>query len=795
MLNAGFPFRRSSVPSGGPAGAGLAILVTGLLSAAAFGDGVPTRKDKKLWDGSPACLAPDFPERTGMIPYISLPQSESARIPFADGNSVKLYEVAADGTETERTDRHQSDLIADEHYAAVPRGTSIRIVGHTDGTELPLYPTGTELIHRIRLRDAARTILEIRYSRRLEDGTWAFALYDRQPRPDCASRGELARREDNLLTARSVPFVHTQLGSLRLKYMPIPANSCRACHAGHVGVGEGRKETGPCAFREPRNADDYHTSLDAWGEASHAVHREFTEDPERDQKRHREEDGVVLPDYARFKCTAFDDLKAGRLVELVVPGTSAHPQARLAFKIETSETEDLLVARPIEPDYQSLVLRLTRGDHNFIHEELRVVDADHPESFDGILSETLPWVYCQAEYHPPKLDLDRVDGMFHDPQQLRWSLHGTENVFGVAASGTQGGRSFVAPNHLMADFSKKLGPKLVVGGRAMGTFDIFAARNGIIQPLQSGELCSPLGRECLGAQHPHGPLVELTGRIGRDLGMGDSVYLIAGPIGQASVGAPSMYERESAKYNPNVELMHHLATLWHRVPSVVKVQLNLNGTTAEAGVYRHPDDNPYSLKMGLGAPDSGGVRIFHTWGADKPSGGQAGVSLGWEKPGAGESATGAYERSQVAWWSTHRTIGRAYLSATSIFGATTQAFESRTLRGFCEEFVLSLQRFGFFGRVEFRQVAPGQLSIVVTDGNTGAQWIKAITIGAYHDLFPKRLERVTGDHLKIKAVGSYTRSAAPDLADWRRALGGRTFNSVTIGLQFTFGFGRGHGTH
>ena len=106
-----------------------------------------------------------------------------------------------------------------------------------------------------------------------------------------------------------------------------------------------------------------------------------------------------------------------------------------------------------------------------------------------------------------------------------------------------------------------------------------------------------------------------------------------------------------------------------------------------------------------------------------------------------------------AWLSTSHLINGNTLKTSSIW-AQTRDSNSQSLNSFLEEVVYQLGKNKFFGRVEVLQIAPNQLNIVVTDGKTGAQWVKAYTAGYERTL-------VASKNYKIFAGGSYTKNTVP----------------------------------
>jgi hypothetical protein len=117
------------------------------------------------------------------------------------------------------------------------------------------------------------------------------------------------------------------------------------------------------------------------------------------------------------------------------------------------------------------------------------------------------------------------------------------------------------------------------------------------------------------------------------------------------------------------------------------------------------------------------------------------------------------------------------LNTSTIWGQVKNRTDNLTLNSFLEEFVYQLGKNNFYGRLEILQRTPGQLEIQVTDGATGAQWVKAVTFG-----YERKL--ITKDKLNMYAGAAGTKAFVP--SNFSQAYGGNP-NSAKVYLRIGWG--------
>lgn len=181
--------------------------------------------------GLPATISPNLPEEDGFVLFKS--------------TSLVGPAISNDGNITfSRTGLKWDDVFKEESWARLPRGKRI-LRDKSRGFEAWGYPTGTRVLHRISLKSSPPEIFEIRLSKKLHGGKWAFGLYKTQagsPRLILHRRG-----------APKISFkVSLPAGPVRVEMERLHPQSCRLCHFNH-GINTERywedvEHVGPCAF-------------------------------------------------------------------------------------------------------------------------------------------------------------------------------------------------------------------------------------------------------------------------------------------------------------------------------------------------------------------------------------------------------------------------------------------------------------------------------------------------------------------------------------------------------------------
>lgn len=323
-------------------------------------------------------------------------------------------------------------------------------------------------------------------------------------------------------------------------------------------------------------------------------------------------------------------------------------------------------------------------------------------------------------------------GMCMPSVGARTNLNFHVNQFLVTSSGSgpRGRNSVSAPNMWMLEADHQLTSRNTISVNWMGTTDKWSIpKSGYPLLLQTGE-ADAQGRPYIDAQHPHtSPIMGLTFSdiIQLDDAGKKKLTFFFAPRGEATAGPRAYMHRPSAEISPDAPLGHHLQDVFHIASTVVGTRLKINNTELEASVFSGVEPSPGEVTLDMHKPDSYAFRATHDI-SDKVSVGgsyarvkaQDRIESGYAEPET--------EKVLAAWVTTRHLIGSGQLSNSVIVGSKSSVHDGR-LNSFLEEFVYELGKNKFFGRVELVQRTPEELNIEITDGRTGAQWVKPITFG------------------------------------------------------------------
>jgi hypothetical protein len=324
--------------------------------------------------------------------------------------------------------------------------------------------------------------------------------------------------------------------------------------------------------------------------------------------------------------------------------------------------------------------------------------------------------------------------MPNEEGKFNLSFHVKQFAVQNASSGPRGRNSFYAPNMFMLGYKQKLSDKNSFAVDFMGTTDKWAmSKRGYGLLLQAGEANSE-GVPYIDAQHPHtSPFMGLTFSDIIQLGdTGQTLTFFFAPRGEATAGPASFMHRLSASVNPDAPISHHLQDVFHIASTVGGLKWAVKNTVIEASVFSGAEPIPSEVNLDTHKPDSYAFRVNQKLNKNFSVGASVarvtsehrGQESGHEGEEAGHKEK---ELSLAAWLTTNHQIKGGFLNTSFIWGQISS--QEHTLNSFLQEFVYQLGRNNFFGRVEILQRTSGQLNIVVTDGNTGAQWIKPISLG------------------------------------------------------------------
>jgi hypothetical protein len=321
------------------------------------------------------------------------------------------------------------------------------------------------------------------------------------------------------------------------------------------------------------------------------------------------------------------------------------------------------------------------------------------------------------------------------PNKVSTMFHYNQFLVYTSGSGPRGRDAFTAPNMWMLMVNKKISDRNELGLSWMGTTDKWTVpTRGTPELLQTGE-SNQNNVPYIDAQHPHSsPIMGLT--FSDILTLGDrgqhKLTFFFAPRGEATAGPEAFMHRASAVGNVDAPLAHHLQDVFHVTSTVIGTKLQVNGkTTIEASTFSGKEPSPAEVDLDMHNPDSYGVRVNHELNEHWSIGGSYANVKGQHR---NEPDT-EHENAYSSWFTTDHIIKSGKLNTATIWGQVKNRDADLTLNSYLEEFVYQLGKNNFFGRAEVLQRTPDQLEIVVTDGSTGAKWVKALTLGYERNIF------------------------------------------------------------
>jgi hypothetical protein len=316
-------------------------------------------------------------------------------------------------------------------------------------------------------------------------------------------------------------------------------------------------------------------------------------------------------------------------------------------------------------------------------------------------------------------------------------IEGNQYLMHTTSTGPRGKSGFSAPNMMMVMVDKKTSDRNTLEIMGMLTTDLWTVpRNGTPELFQTGE-ANAVGTPYLDAQHPHSsPIMGLTFsdilRFGSN-GQNKITFIFA-PRGEATAGPESFMHRPSAQGNPDAPLGHHMQDVFHIESNVKAVKIDYGRWTVEGSTFSGRESSPAQVNLPLPPADSYGFRTNYRVNDNVTVGGSYArvhaVDLANNPQRIAED-----ERVYAAWIQTTNVIRNGTLRTATIWGQNNNRTSGERLNSFLEEFMYELGKNNFYGRLELVQRTPEQLEIQVTDGKSGAKWIKAFTLGAEREVF------------------------------------------------------------
>lgn len=350
--------------------------------------------------------------------------------------------------------------------------------------------------------------------------------------------------------------------------------------------------------------------------------------------------------------------------------------------------------------------------------------------------------------------------MAGSPKGITTMFHYNQFIVATSGSGPRGRTAITAPNMWMLMLDKKTSASNTVEVSWMGTTDLWTVpKNGTPELFQSGE-SNAAGVPFIDAQHPHSsPIMGLTFSDILSLAPDGSKKLtfFFAPRGEATAGPESYMHRPSAEGNPDVPLGHHLQDVFHISSTVVGVKMDIGKWSLEASTFSGREPSPSQVNLDMHKPDSYAAR------ANYRANDNVTVGASYAKVTALDRANNPNqqaedERAIAAWIQTSNMFRGGKLSTTTLWGQNDNRTTDVQLNSFLEEVLYELGKNDFYGRFEAVQRTPDQLEVQITDGKTGAKWIKAFTLGYERQL------RARGDLKMYAGVAATTYSVPKDFA-------------------------------
>jgi hypothetical protein len=306
-------------------------------------------------------------------------------------------------------------------------------------------------------------------------------------------------------------------------------------------------------------------------------------------------------------------------------------------------------------------------------------------------------------------------------------------------SGPRGQSRLTGPGLFMLMYDTELSPKNHFRIDVMGSPEqLTVGDKGTPQLLQTDHLDN---------MHAHDTIMALEFRDVVSLGADDRQKLtfLFAPRGEAAIGPVPFMHRESAEGNPDAPLGHALQDGFHDASSVLGIKYRNGPSTFEVTAFSGQNITwPFPMHR----PDSYALRVNQSLG-DHFSVGASYANALLPLDGGGTE----HNRFISAWLTTSHQFNGDSLKSAFIWGQV-RAGHDAALNSFLEEGLYKRGRNQFYGRAELLQLTPDQLAFVPADGNTGAKWVEALTVGYERTL-------VERGQLSLFVGGSYTKDFIP----------------------------------
>jgi len=360
---------------------------------------------------------------------------------------------------------------------------------------------------------------------------------------------------------------------------------------------------------------------------------------------------------------------------------------------------------------------------------------------------TLASVHSQAQSSqpdcPPKTKWDpdmnmcMPDDSGNQASQTSVIFHGYQYLDLAHTSGDRGATRVTGPGMWMLMLGRALTPRNTVSVNIMGEDEKdTVGKKGTPQLFQDDHIDN---------MHAHDRLMALNFEDVMSLGKDGErkIILDFSPRGEASVGPHVFMHRDTAFEAP---IAHGIQDGSHDAWSVYVVKYQTPRSLTEASAFSGKDEATLSH---LPKPDSYSIRANYRLNDNVSIGGSAAKVLLED-----DNGVSLHNQFLSAWLETKHLIKGHELKSTTIWSQVRNKSQPSVLNSFLEEFLYQVGKNGFYGRIEILQRTPEDLKIVVTDGATGAQWVKAITSGYERSVYSR-------SQYGLSAGGKVTKDIAP----------------------------------
>jgi len=293
----------------------------------------------------------------------------------------------------------------------------------------------------------------------------------------------------------------------------------------------------------------------------------------------------------------------------------------------------------------------------------------------------------------------------------------------INAEGPRGGRTFSAPNMLMADFGS------TIGDHQYFNVDLMATAEKWTVPVRGTPELTQIGdtdqndEPYVDHQHPHpSPVMGLTFSDTVSLGTGFFKFSFA-PRGESGDGPVSFMHRPTGMVNPTAPLGHHTGQdVGHVTSTVLSALYGWGDNRLEVSVFNGTEPDPAKVTFPLGDLNSGAVRVTHSFGG----GWYAMASSAYVKsPERLEPDIDSQERYSASLYADKDLGGSRRFQNALILGSLSESHRPDK-HSLGEEFLLTFAANKLWGRVEFVERSSADLEISIDDR---PRWISAFTLG------------------------------------------------------------------